>query len=143
MRKRDDLEGLDSWGLDGDAGKAAKRLNLSRTEVRQSEAALEKSVSQVIGSMPFLWLDVDDAPGPASLRGYLERNAIALLSNYGKSLLDPPSTNWLGHFCNRERVQKSGLWNNNHVDGTYDPDFIHVLHQLVQAKNQINKKPAI
>ena len=32
--------------------------------------------------MPFLWLEVPDPPGPDSLRGYIERNAIVLLSNY-------------------------------------------------------------
>jgi hypothetical protein len=38
-----------------------------------------------------LWLSVDDEPGPQSLRGCIERNAIALLSNYGKLPIDPPS----------------------------------------------------
>ena len=30
------------------------------------------------------------------MRGYIERNAIALLSNYGKPAIDPPSPGWLG-----------------------------------------------
>ena len=52
------------------------------SEIRASEVALECEVSRVIGAMPFLWLAIEDEPGPGSLRGYIERNAIALLSNF-------------------------------------------------------------
>ena len=40
--------------------------------------------------MPFLWLAVNDSVGPHSDRAKIERNSIALLSNYEKSPLDPP-----------------------------------------------------
>ena len=100
--------------------------------IRQGEVALERAVSNVIGAMPFLWLAINDEPGPRSLRSYVERNAIALLSNYGKEPLDPPSRNWLGHFCDRERVRTSGLWNQNHVDEQYDPAFLDTLERLIQ-----------
>jgi hypothetical protein len=83
--------------------------------------------------MPFLWLEVDDPPGPASLRGYLERNSIALLSNLGKPHLDPPSPGWRGRSCDRGKalVRDSGLWNQRHVDEAYDPAFLDVLARLV------------
>ena len=98
-----------------------------------AEATVELEVSVVIGQMPFLWLAVTDEPGPNSLRAYIERNAIALLSNYGKPQLDPPSCQWLGRRCNRERVRKSGLWNSNHVDDQYKPRFLEVLESAVDA----------
>ncbi len=60
-------------------------------EVREREHSLERAVSQVIGNLPFLWLSIEDEPGPQSLRGFIERNTIALLSNYGKPSIDPPS----------------------------------------------------
>jgi hypothetical protein len=101
------------------------------SEVRAGELALELEVSKVIGAMPFLWLAVDDQPGPDSARGLIERNAIALLSNFGKAPLDPPSAGWLGHQCNREKVRKSGLWNSNHVDEVCDPCFLDVMAGLV------------
>lgn len=104
--------------------------------VRQSELALEQAVSRTIRAMPFLWLAVDDEPGPGSLRGYIERQAIALLSNFGKDPLDPPSPAWLGHSCNRERVRRSGLWNSNHVDEAYEPAFLNCLERLVRAKER-------
>jgi hypothetical protein len=44
------------------------------------ERSLEALVSEYIGSMPVLWLKVDDQPGPNSTRGFVERNAIAMLS---------------------------------------------------------------
>ena len=110
-----------SWGR----GSTAPR------SVREAEAPLEREVSAVIGAMPFLWLPVEDEPGPGSLRGYIERNAIALLSSYGNPPLDPPSRGWLGRWCNRERVKRSGLWNSNHVDEQHQPEWLGTLESIV------------
>jgi hypothetical protein len=104
--------------------------------VRSGEVGLEREVSKVIGAMPFLWLAIDDEPSPKSLRGYIERNSIALLSNFDKEPLDPPSAGWLGHSCNRERVRKSGLWNQNHVDETYDPAFLGCFEKFVSKMDR-------
>lgn len=98
-----------------------------------AEATVERKVSDVIGAMPFLWLAVMDEPGPMTLRAYIERNAIALLSNYCKPQLDPPSHEWLGRWRNNERVRKSGLWNSNHVHEKYEPSFLEVLESAVDA----------
>jgi len=80
-----------TWGNGNNAAK----------DIRAGEVALECEVSDVIGAMPVLWLGIDDDAGPGSLRGFIERNAIALLSNYRKASLDPPSSGWLGHHCDR------------------------------------------
>ena len=117
---RDGLE-FPTWG-DG---------NTADHDVRGGELTLECSVSKTIGNMPFLWLSIEDDAGPESLRGSIERNSIALLSNFNKSPLDPSSQGWLGHHCNRERVRKSGLWNQNHVEEVYEPDFLDHLDRLV------------
>jgi len=111
--------------------------NSASREVRQCEQTLERDVSSVIGKMPFLWLAIDDPAGPQSLRGYIEKNAIALLSNYNKSALDPASSGWLGRDCDRERVRNSGLWNSNHVDDGYDADFLDELARLVEAMEPV------
>jgi hypothetical protein len=105
--------------------------NTAASNIRLGEVVLEQAVSKVIGRMPFLWLAIDDEPGPGSLRGFIERNSIALLSNYGKEKIDPPSAGWLGHHCDRERVRESGLWNSNHVDETCDPAFSDGLERLI------------
>lgn len=101
------------------------------SDIRARELPLEREVSGVIGNMAFLWLAIDDESGPASLRGYIEKNAIALLSNYKKHPLDPPSPRWLGNHCDRERVRGAGLWNSDYVDKPYDPAFLDQLHRLV------------
>ena len=113
------------------------RGNSATAPIRASEASLEREVSQVIGAMPFLWVAIDDPPGADSQRGYIERNTIALLSNYSRPALDPPSRDWLGHYCNRERVRKSGLWNSRHVDEAYDPAFLDRLGQLVSRMQAV------
>ncbi|MGI0526759.1 hypothetical protein [Rhizobium giardinii] len=112
-----------TWG-NGDSANA---------EIRAGEGELERAVTLFIGAMPFVWIEVDDEPGADSMRGYIERNAIALLSNFGKTSVDAPSPGWLGHDCNRERVRKSGLWNSNHVDETYDPAFLACLEEHMLA----------
>ena len=107
--------------------------NTAKADVRRCELKLEQEVSSFIGDMSFLWLSIDDDAGPTSLRGHIERNAIALLSNYGKSPLDPPSVTWLGRYSDREKVRDSGLWNSNHVGEMYDPAFLCTLDDLVST----------
>jgi hypothetical protein len=109
--------------------------NTAKSDTRAGEFELEREASRVIGAMPFLWLPVDDEPGADSLRGYIERNSIALLSNFSKSPLDAPSKDWLGHHCDRERVRRSGLWNSNHVDETYDRKFLACLERHAEASS--------
>jgi hypothetical protein len=85
--------------------------------------------------MPFLWLAVDDEPLPESMRAFLERNSIALLSNAtaGRAeAVDPPSEGWLGRWCPSEAVRRSGLWNQRHVDDSYAPDFLDCVKDLVE-----------
>ena len=69
--------------------------------------ARERARSEHISAMPFVCLPVDDLPGPGSLRGVIERNAIALLSCYRGTPLDLPSPGWLGLQSDRERVMRS------------------------------------
>lgn len=107
-------------------------------QIREGERQLECAVSDVIGDMPFLWLAIEDEPGPASLRGYIERNSIALLSNFDKEPIDRASDGWLGHACNRERVRRSGLWNQNHVEEGYDRRFLDVLTELIAAERPVS-----
>lgn len=122
-----------SWGVGSDPGKAAMQFGCAREEVKAREHELEASVSLYLGAMPFLWVPIEDAPGADSKRGLIERNSIALLSNWEKAPLDPPSASWLGSFSLHERVRKSGLWNNNHVEETYNPMFLGVFEHLVEA----------
>jgi len=110
-----------SWGIDNSAPKST----------RLAELPLERDVSAVIGAMPFLWLEVNDAPGVGSQRAYLERNSIALLSNFGEEPIDKPSKGWLGLHSPQETILKSGLWNTNHVGDEYSPAFLDILERYV------------
>ncbi|MCY3690484.1 MAG: hypothetical protein OXH30_00575, partial [Chloroflexi bacterium] len=119
--RRDCLtNGADTWG----------RGNTAPRDVRDVERPIEMAVSRYIGAMPFLIVPVLDAPGPDSKRGYIERNAIALLSAYNTADADTPSPQWLGCHSSRERVRRSGLWNNDHVNEDYSPEFLNVLAEL-------------
>ena len=101
--------------------------------VRRAEQSLELAVTRAIGAMSLLWLDVGDPPGPNSDRGYLERNAIALLSNLGRLSLDPPSPSWLGQYCGSARIRESGMWNSVHVDAAHDSRFLDGFENSVES----------
>lgn len=111
-------------------------MSAAPAEIRANERALEREVSRTIGAMRVLWLGVEDVPGPKSLRGYVERNSIALLSNHGKVPLDPPSEDWLGRHCSRPLVRTSGLWNTNHVHERYDPKVLDILQRLISQNKE-------
>ncbi len=125
-----------SWGVGSGAGAAARKLGLDRARLREAEAPLEREVSRRIGAMPFLWLRIDDPAGPGGDRGYVERNVIALLSNFARAPLDPPSAEWLGRHSDRERVRMSGLWNNDFVDGTPEAGFLDRFQQLIDEEHR-------
>jgi hypothetical protein len=131
LKKKSTMDHIDTWGVGQSSTKAALKLGVSSSDLRQREHVLESAVSQYIRAMPFLWVDVDDAPDPKTDRGVIERNSIGLLSNYTEARIDRQSDNWLGRYCDRERVQRSGLWNNNHVDEGHDPEFLAVLERYV------------
>jgi len=100
--------------------------------IRRKEVPIEIEVSKYIGDMPFLWIEVDDPPGPNSMRGSIESNSIALLSNYKKKEpIDKASPNWIGHLCHSGEVRESGLWNVNHVKDDYDSFFLKELMRFV------------
>jgi len=105
-------------------------------EIRDKEHPFEVEVSKTISRMPFLWLAVEDEAGPTSLRGFIERNVIALLSNYsaGTNPIDPPSSMWLGKFTKHAAIEHSGLWNVNHVMENYNPSMLMVLEKLIRKQ---------
>ena len=122
-RQRSGFPHCPTWGV----GKAPSR------DIVEAERPLEAHVSEIIGKMKIGWIEIADPPGPESLRGYIERNAIALLSNYDKEPIDPPSSDWLGHASERALVRGSGLWNNRHVADAYDPEFLDALAALIDG----------
>ncbi|MFC1660190.1 hypothetical protein ACFL3S_01820 [Gemmatimonadota bacterium] len=120
QRDREEIGELPSWAKGQSAPKA----------VREMEVGHERRVSAHIGRMTVLWIAIPDPPGPENLRAYVEKNAIALLSN-GLAPIDRPSPEWLGLHSPRREIRGSGLWNLNHVTKTYDPSFLQILGDLV------------
>lgn len=120
---RDDgvIGGLPTWSVGASAPKT----------VRVAEAEHERRVSAHLGRMSVLWVDVPDELGPENNRVFIERNAIALLSNRLRPL-DPPSKFWLGRYSPRQEIRASGLWNINHVQQDYARDFLNVLKGCVE-----------
>lgn len=87
-------------------------------------------MSQYIGGMTVLWIDVPDTPVSTSLRSVIERNSIALLSNK-RSPVVAASQSWLGHFSLRQEIRESHLWNLNQIGEIYDPLFLKQLEEAI------------
>lgn len=107
------------------------RIDRDRSTVRDEEYILERRVSAYLRDQPFLWVALDDEPGPDSDRAFVERNAIALLSNVANRPLDPRADDWLGRHSRSRQIRQSGLWNVDHVDEDHDPRFLDRLAQAV------------
>lgn len=116
-----------------DWGTRWSSVDRDRSTVRDEEYVLERRVSTYVREQPFLWVDVDDEPGPDSDRAYVERNAIALLSNVGSGSIDPRPADWLGSHSRSRKIRESGLWNVDHVDEAHDPAFLDRLERAVAA----------
>ena len=112
-------------GLDGETvRRRVGRLVLLDRDGRGAEAPVEQAVSAYLATLSVVCFAVDDEPGPDSKRGLIEQNLIGLLSSYGKESIDPPSQTWLGHSSKHPLVAGSGLWNQQHVEASYDPQFL-------------------
>lgn len=114
-----------TWGI----GSSAHKL------VRVAEDAHEKRVSEYIGGMPVLWIDVPDEPSAMSERAFIERNAIALLSNR-LAPMDPPSAGWLGRHSPNETIRASALWNLRNTSDRCDPAFLERLSLRIEKMKE-------
>jgi hypothetical protein len=113
---------LPTWGKGQDAPK----------EIREKESFLEREVSKYINRMSILWLSINDEPGPKSDRAYIERNVIGLLSGL-ENPIDLASSKWLGNWSPHPSIQKSGIWNVEHVSFEYEPEFLVMLSNYIDA----------
>ena len=118
--------------VDASSGGEGSEL-LSPSAQYKAKQAKEVEVSRIIRSMSLLWVKINDEPGRASQRGYVERNAIALLTTAAARILDPPSRAWLGCYSTNNKVQASGLWNDRYVGKPVDPMFLDKLEALAKS----------
>ena len=117
----------DPAGIGGTWGKGSSADRITR----ESEYLLEQRVSEYIGRMLFLWIGVDDEPGPLSERSLIERGAISLLSARSNPQADSASANWLGNFSDRSAIASSGTWNVNHVDDPRQPRLLDAMARWI------------
>jgi hypothetical protein len=100
---------------------------------RDAERIVERAVSDYIGQMPLLWVEVPTRGDGTSDRGTTEANSIALLSAAAGGL-DTASPAWLGRHAANVSVHSSGLWNVRHVTDTYTPSALDVLERYVKLQ---------
>jgi hypothetical protein len=126
VAQRDGLNAR-TWGYGNSAGAAAAHFGVPRESLLADERALEQLASGVIGDLRVIVLPVDELID----RGFIEHNAIALLSNFARVPIDPASSSWLGRRSRREHVRGSGLWNEHHVNATSDPRVLERVAAMI------------
>lgn len=117
---------LATWGVGASAPPAVR----NSVAACAAEATWEKRVSEYIGTMPVLWVCVPDEASRHSARSFIEKNAIALLSNQ-LAPLDKASEKWLGGNSPQHEIRDSALWNLKHVNAVYDPSFLDKFEPFV------------
>lgn len=123
---RDNLP-KNKWGV---------REEKSNKIVLDSEKELEQNVSLYLRDLRFTILEIEGEASKNNDRAYIERNTIALLSNYCRPKIDPPSTNWLGSLTQKEKIVESGLWNSNYVDiSNVDADYFKKMRYYIDKMN--------
>jgi hypothetical protein len=120
---------LPSW----DVGRTADR------RTRDAELDLEREVSRYIGGLPFTTIEIADPAGPGSVRGIIERGAIALLSAAARQHLVRAEDEWLGFSADRDAISESLLWNVKHVNERYDPSFLGSIDALTTVPTDLNR----
>lgn len=119
--KRDGIQ-CSTWALGQNASK----------EVRFSEQYLEKMVSEYIGDLGVIFIDINDESSSQSLRAFVESNLIAVLSTINYSM-DFSSPDWLGYFSNKSEIRGSSLWNINATSAKLSPDFFTQLDVCIET----------
>ena len=118
------------------------RAGASRKDIEHRHSAC---ITEHIGNMPFLWVRVDGDDGH-TMRSKIEKNAIALLSNFHDSAIDKPSHEWLGKHrvnkfdvkSNHEKLAKSGLWNVDFVGRKgYKRSFLGDLESAIYKTSSL------
>ena len=118
---------IPTWGQ-GSIAPAALRAD---PDAQKAEADWERKISQYIGEMSILWVDVPGESSSTNLRAFIEKNAIALLSNHTLPEFKA-SSDWLGQFSTEDKIRSSLLWNVKHVDAHYDPQFLVILAEVIK-----------
>jgi len=119
---------VSTWGV----GQKKPQEMWENPKLTEVEEAWERRVSEYLGKLRISWVNIPDDPSPQSERAFIEQNVIALLSNR-MNPLDPPSTGWLGHHSSDFLIQKSGLWNINHLERSVAPDFLSKFERAVDS----------
>lgn len=104
--------------------------------IKLLEKSLEKIVSTYLHTLPFTVLEVPGHASKANDRAFIEKNSIALLSNYGRPIIDKYSKNWLGQYSKDTKVIGSGLWNSDYVERELiDANYFNVFEKHLKKMN--------
>ena len=108
---------------------------IAPSNAKSMEKDVELLVSDYIGKLGVIVIDADGYPSSTSIRAFLEKNSISLLSACNSSF-NFATISWLGNYSIKEEIRRSCLWNVNHINAHFDNTFLNSLQQ--QAEITIN-----
>lgn len=94
---------------------------------RDAEKIIELAISEYLGRMHFVVLSVDEPSDTNTGRRIIEQQSPGLLSAGLANGIESASSNWLGRWSPHPVIQKSGLWNVDHVGGEYEACFLDAI----------------
>ena len=125
-----------------DGGRSVFRDHVNRALRKRAGNGREhnhtRCISMYIGQMPFLWINVD-GDNSHKLRTRIERNTIALLSNWRADAPDRHSPDWLGIHSGKAEIKRSGLWNVQHTKSRYDGSYLEELSSCVEQTDALTE----
>ncbi len=113
--------------------------NISTSEIRAQEHPLELRVSERIRNLPFLVIDIPGKPHADCDRARLEKNLIALVSHARRTNPHLKKDDWLGHHSPRAEINKTGLWNLDHVNSFYTDSIISEVTPYIESTSPISE----
>lgn len=104
------------------------------------ENEIEFQVSLYLKKLLFIVIEVPGEANKNNDRSFIEKNSIALLSNYEKmENIDKPNNNWLGYDTKNIKICESGLWNSEYVNyESVDQNFLSKLETLILKMKNYN-----
>ena len=125
-----------------DGGRSVFRDHVNQALKNRSEDEREhnhsRCISNYIGQMPFLWVNVD-GENSHHMRRRIERNSIALLSDFNGEATDKSSKRWLGNCSDNEALKRSGLWNVQHTKHGFNPSYLTELKTCVEQTDALTE----
>ncbi|MFP3040256.1 hypothetical protein LQZ19_00390 [Treponema primitia] len=119
------------------------KKNPKNDELKNKETAIEKKVSDYVAKLGIVVISINDESSKESDRAFIEKNTIALIAEANRKF-DTISEKWLGREHTSDKINKTFLWNKDHVNYKFSEreKYFNTLRKYVESTIEEWKKQA-